>query len=150
MTLTVNGPITIDQFRRDFPVFADSSKYEDEQIALYLNVFGPSINAQRWGQFYTLGIELLVAHNMALDALAARQGAGGVPGIGNTGIVASKSVGSASISYDTSLGIDPRAGDYNLTIYGRRLYRIIRMVGMAPTQVGGQNEDMAAGTVIVT
>jgi hypothetical protein len=137
MTITVVGPISVLQFREDFPEFRDPSVYADSQVALYANLAAKLFDARRWADLLDLGIELYTAHNLVLDALAVKSARnGGIPGTAG-GILSSKSVGSASVSYDTGAGTEDGAGSYNLTIYGRRLWRLIRLAGMAPTQVTG-------------
>ena len=82
-------------------------------------------------------VELFVAHNLALEEQAVNSAnVGGVPGVGVGGIVSSKSVGGVSISYDTTSGIEENAGHWNLTTYGKRFMRFVRIFGAGPAQLG--------------
>jgi hypothetical protein len=88
----------------------------------------------RWGQFYNTGLRLYVAHNLALERQAARQAASGGAPMGS-GVISGRSVGPASVSYDTQFGSENDGGNYNLTTYGSRFLRYLRMAGMGPVQV---------------
>lgn len=83
-----------------------------------------------------IATELFVAHNLVLEKRAQdAANVGGLPGQ-IIGPVASKSVGSVSISYDASAGLEPEAGHWNTTMYGLRFIKLARMKGMGPVQVG--------------
>jgi hypothetical protein len=124
---------TLTEFRDEMPAFADSAKYTDAMIAPYLALASVAVNARRWGQFYRTGIKLMIAHYLALDAA---QAAGRGSGLGGFGILSSKSVGPASVSYDTQSGTELNAGHWNLTLYGRRYISLVRLVGMGGVQIG--------------
>lgn len=90
---------------------------------------------------YDIGLELLVAHYLVLnkkqvDAAAA----GALPGVAE-GVIASKSVGPASVSYDTQLAGEPGAGHWNLTTYGQRYYRLADMMGCGPQMSWGSSNS---------
>lgn len=128
--------LTVEQFRAEFPAFASSTYYPDEQVAFWINEainFSP-LDAARWGQFYSLGLRLYIAHNLALERMAARQAASGAAPMGSS-VISSRSVGPASVSYDTQFGAEQNAGAYALTTYGNRFLRYLRMAGMGPVQV---------------
>src|ERR1700678_2608703 len=95
-------PVTQSQFYTDFPAFSDEGKYPPPMVLMYLTMAGTSLQARTWGTWLTQGIELWTAHFLTLDAqndaVAAQ---GGTPGV-NGGVVASKSVGSVSVSYDSA------------------------------------------------
>jgi hypothetical protein len=63
-----------------------------------------------------------------------------------TGVINSKSVDKVSIGYDTAGGIEAGAGHWNLTIYGTRLIKLIKMVGAGPVQVGIGCTPMYSGS----
>jgi hypothetical protein len=133
-------PLTVEQFRATFPAFANTNYYPDEQVAFWIDeaVGGtsgsPAIDPLRWGQFYNVGLRLYVAHNLALERLATRQSASGAAPVGS-GVVSGRSVGPASVSYDTEFGSEEGGGNYNLTVYGQRFLRYLRMAGTAPAQL---------------
>lgn len=128
--------VTVDQFRTDMTAFADTARWQDDDIAMYLNIANATLDPHRWGEWLTYGVEMFTAHNIVLDqesnVIAQR---GGIPGANNVGIVQSKSVGPASVSYDTSAGAEVDGGMWNLTVYGRRFLRMARMVGAGPVQI---------------
>jgi hypothetical protein len=84
--------------------------------------------------------EMWVAHQIVLEKQAADAArTGGDPGT-KIGIISSKSVNGVSVSFDTSsvLGgsMQANAGYYNQTIYGQRFYRLMKMRGSGPIQIG--------------
>ena len=81
----------------------------------------------------SIGTGLFVAHYLAMSAISR---AGTVPGRGQLGIVASKSVGPASISYDNSaISAQVDAGHWALTSYGLMYWELMRMVGTGGWQL---------------
>lgn len=128
--------ITVQQFRADFPEFGSTSTFPNSGIQFWLDFSYNFLNASRWGKSLDIGAELFAAHNLAIEAKAqAAASAGGIPGE-QTGPVNSKSVDKVSIGYDTGAGIQPDAGHWNLTVYGTRFIRMVRMFGAGPIQVG--------------
>ena len=128
--------LTVEKFRSDFPEFSDANIYTNDSIqvwidAIYIdNAFPP----HRWGAWERLGEELYIAHHLALSKLSSLPGAGGIPGLGFSGIATSKSVNGVSVSYDTHLGVDGNMGEYALTLYGRRLWTLMMNAGAGPIQ----------------
>jgi hypothetical protein len=133
----ITDPIlSIEGFRQAFPAFADSNKYPDTAIGFWINQainFSP-ININRWGQFYNLGLRYYIAHNLALDRVSEITASGGGAPVGS-GVANSKSVGGVSISYDVEFGSEEKAGHWNLTTFGSRFIRLLRMAGSAPVQL---------------
>jgi hypothetical protein len=128
--------ITIAQFRADFPEFASTTKYPDASLTFWLTLGGLLINAGRWGDVVNFGVGLYIAHNLALEALAQRQAAGGgIPGAAS-GMLNSKSVDKVSAGYDTASVAEEFGGNWNLTTYGQRLYRLMKQFGAGPVQIG--------------
>lgn len=128
--------LTPAQLRTDFPEFASTVVYPTSQVTFWITLAYKLLNAQRWGNVLDQGVELFVAHNLAIEARAQADAAkGGIPGQ-QVGPVSSKSVDKVSMGYDTGSGIEPGAGHWNLTIYGTRFVRLMRMFGAGPVQVG--------------
>lgn len=128
--------ITVQQFRADFPEFGSSVAYPSSQITFWMNLAYMLLNASRWGSVLDIGAELFIAHNIAIEAKAAAEAAGGgIPGT-QVGPMNSKSVDKVSIGYDTGAGIEANAGHWNLTVYGTRFIRLVKMFGAGPIQVG--------------
>ena len=117
--------------RLDFPEFADNTAYPDGTINFWLSIAGKMLNAVRFDDMLDNATELFVAHHLVLwkrDQVAA------VPGQA-TGLVASKSVGGVSVSYDTNSTIEEGAGHWNLTVYGSQFIKLARMFGSGGLQL---------------
>jgi hypothetical protein len=128
--------ITVANFRSSFPEFADAIKYPDSLIQFWLDVAVKLTNADRWGDLTYMGSFLFSAHNLVLERQAMNTAAvGGVPGQ-SSGLLSSKSVDKVAAGYDTVTGAEKDAGHWNLTIYGKRYYRLAMMFGSGPVQVG--------------
>jgi len=124
-----------DQFRADFPEFADVERYPNVLVQAWLTVAVSMVNATRWGPLTNLGLELFTAHHLVLsarDQMAAE--VGGIPGE-LKGPTASKSVDKVSVGYDTSAATLTDAGFWNLTSYGVRFIGLGRMFGAGGLQV---------------
>lgn len=127
--------ITIAQFRVDFPEFVSTTKYPDAQLTFWLTLGSLLINADRWGEVVNFGVELYMAHNLVLGAMAQKQGIRGIPGAAS-GMLNSKSVDKVSAGYDTASVAEEFGGNWNLTTYGQRLYRLMQQFGAGPIQIG--------------
>lgn len=125
--------ILIADFRAKMPAFADAAKFPDAVVQMYLDLAAVALDPARWGQFFDLGQRLFVAHWLSLDAANTKAAAGGIPG--QSGVTASKSVGSVSVSYDNTVGRDPKNAAWNLTTYGSQFATFARMAGAGPQQV---------------
>lgn len=119
----------VDQFRVDLKEFADTTKFTDNMIEFWYGVGDRLMDATHFltdtiVRNYML--ELWVAHNVIMDynnqvAVAA----GNYTGEGLKP-ASSYSVGDVSISYDNGSFMEQNGGDWNATIYGRKLLRLIR------------------------
>lgn len=124
-------------FRAAFPEFADTARYPDAMLDFWSGIGERLMFPQqhRWDTVYDYGLQLFVAHNITLAAQnVAASGSGSVPG-NISGPTSSKSVGSVSVSYDTASSIEPNAGHWNLTTYGKMLIHLARMIGAGGIQV---------------
>ena len=120
-------------FRAVFPGFVDAAKYPDVQVQYYLDFAVQSLRPEAWRNLLERGTGLFVAHYLAMSAISR---AGTIPGRGQLGIVASKSVGPASISYDNSaISAQADAGHWALTSYGLMYWELMRMVGTGGWQL---------------
>lgn len=128
--------ITPANLRTNFPEFDSTSVYPDAQVQFWLDFAYIMVNAQRWGVALPMGIQLFAAHNLVLGGQAVRAATvGGFPG-GQVGPVSSKSVGPGSMSYDVGVGVEDKAGHWNLTTYGTRFINMARMMGAGPIEAG--------------
>lgn len=129
------------QFFKDFPEFAPSDPSQsgkfDAYVAFWMNVATLAVNPNRWRSFTDLGIELFTAHNIVLEATAQEEvNLGGVPGL-SKGVIAGNAAHDLSVAYDTASVLEPNAGHWNYTVYGKRFIRFSNMAGMGPIQLGG-------------
>lgn len=124
------------QFRTSFPAFANATNFPDDAITFWLTLAYALFPADRWGDILDFGVQLYAAHNLSLEFMANKQAAnGGVPGAAS-GMLNSKSIDKVSAGYDTASVAEEFAGNYNLTTYGMRLWRLIQQFGAGPIQVG--------------
>lgn len=140
--------VTAASLRADFTEFADTSLYPEPVVNFWLNVASQLMNKDRWGApapvttpptantLYDIGQELFAAHNLVLEARAMAEAANGAPPGTTTGPVSGKSVDKVSISYAVEGAIEPDAGHWNLTIYGTRYARLVKMIGAGGIQLG--------------
>ena len=125
--------VDIAAFRAVFPEFGDAAKYPEAQVQYYLDFAVQSLRPEAWRNLLERGTGLFVAHYLAMSAISR---AGTIPGRGQLGIVASKSVGPASISYDNSaISAQADAGHWALTSYGLMYWELMRMVGTGGWQL---------------
>lgn len=135
--------ITVANFRTSFPEFTDAPKYPDSQIQFWLDVGTLLVNAERWGDLTYLGVFLFAGHNLALEYQAIKTSAtGGIPGL-SSGLLSSKSVDKVAAGYDTATGSEIGGGHWNLTIYGKRYYRMAKLLGAGPVQVSVPDSEVS-------
>ncbi|MBC8947219.1 DUF4054 domain-containing protein [Xenorhabdus indica] len=127
---------TVEQFRTDFPEFTDPTRYPDTAIQFYLGQADTLLDQDRHGDQFVYLAELFTAHYVELRGKAiARSAMGGGVNSAGGGIVSSKTVDKVSVSYDTSGVINPDAGFWNNTAYGREFYWWWSMFGAGGRQL---------------
>lgn len=127
--------LTPQQFRTAFPAFMNPTCYTDGEISFWAALADKLHNKDRWGDLLDFGIQLFIAHNLAMDfnnQKAAKLGQ--APGQ-IVGALSSGSVDKASYSRDVSSVMEPNAGHWNLTTYGLRYRRLVLMIGAGPVQL---------------
>lgn len=132
-TLPLPVPST---FRTDFPEFSNTAIYTDGMINFWLNIGNARMlpAASRWGSLYNAGLELFVAHFIAIQAFnQVGANAGGIPGL-TRGAISSEQA-EISVSYDVAAVTIEGAGQWNLTTYGTQFMELVNLVGMGPIQV---------------
>lgn len=133
--MAAGDKITISEFRAAMPALADPEIYPDETLRDCIDMGYIQLDYARYGELHPLVQRLYVAHFAVLEAQDMRQAnAGRLPGQ-TSGMIASKSLGGASISYDIASTNEDGGGHWNTTIYGKRLLRLIRMAGMGGVQI---------------
>jgi hypothetical protein len=120
---------TVKQFRHDFPEFKDELKYTSNMVTFWSTLGGKMVSEKAFGNVHTEALSLFVAHNLALQAENIKASSkGGVVGA-KAGQVASKSVGSVSVSYDTASSALPNAGHWNMSTYGKQYVSMMLIFG---------------------
>ncbi|HEI9846916.1 TPA: DUF4054 domain-containing protein [Morganella morganii] len=127
---------TAEKFRADFPEFSDTSRYPDSTISFYLGLADTALDQDKHGDQFIYLSELFTAHYVELrgKALAVASVSGAVNSSGG-GVLSSKSVDKVSASYDTSGIVNPDAGFWNNTGYGREFYWWWSMFGAGGRQL---------------
>lgn len=127
--------MVIATFRADFPEFANVTTYPDAQINFYAGLAESLLPLCVWGDTKPYAVELYVAHEITLAAQNVAAAAnGGSPG-GSGGPASSKTVGSVSVSYDSNVTSEKDAGWWNMTTYGKQLWRLIQIFGAGCIQL---------------
>jgi hypothetical protein len=135
-TTTPAPQVTPEQFRLNFTAFTDQKLYPTPLVQMWLDEAYNSMDPNRFSTSLDLYAQLKAAHWIVLMSKANREaGRGGTPGQA-TGITSSKSVGPASVSFDTGNAVAKEGGaDYwNQSIYGQQYWRKARLVGMGGVQ----------------
>lgn len=138
--VTTSAP-TLAQFIQDFPEFnaainpGNALPFSNPAIQYWLNFATIVLNQGLWGKMYYFAVEMFAAHNLALEAWATQGGPQNVPGIAK-GMIAGKSAGDVSVTYNNAGVLATDAEHWNFTVWGIRLIRYIRMIGAGPRQVG--------------
>lgn len=126
--------LTLDGFRKRFPSF-DADTYPDTAIAVRLQLAGAFFKRAHWPNHdvraHVMG--LYVAHYLTAQGSRAA-GGDGAEGA-SLGVISSKSVDGASVSYDTGIAAESGAGFWNATPYGRELYQLLRVFGAGALQI---------------
>ncbi|MDG9784645.1 DUF4054 domain-containing protein [Metapseudomonas otitidis] len=123
------------QFRQDFPEFADATKYPDSAVNFWLSIAIKTLPEDRWCDYLNMGLELFVAHNLTLAAQnQAVASVGGAPGQVK-GPLSSKAVDKVSAGYDSGAVTLADGGFFNLTTYGIQFLQLARMVGSGGIQL---------------
>ena len=138
--------LTTTAFRTRYPEFADAAAYPEPLVADYLALAVNFVNEARWAELTDYGIGLWAAHNLVMaKQTQATAAAGGLPGSA-AGVIASKSGGGLSVSYDVMLTSSDKAGPFNATHYGREFHRLSLQMGIGPYQVGTDGGQVPTST----
>lgn len=123
------------KFRIDYPEFSDVGRYTDSMLEHWSFLGKDFISFRRWKHVYQKGLQLFVAHFLALqerDKLTAK--VGGIPG-GSAGVVSSKQARFVSANYETQSTMESPAGHWNQTSYGRIYIHMARLIGAGAVQL---------------
>lgn len=120
--------LTLSEFRERFPEFTETL-YPDLVVNIRLELANEIFKDPPWSnenlRLHVTGLH--VAHFLKMNGSAS---AGGIGVDGNAlGVVNSKSVDGASVSFDVTQGTMSDAGQFNTTSYGRDLWYWMGIVG---------------------
>ncbi len=122
-------------FRTAFPEFGDAIAYPDATITFWAELAEMQVLSSVWCNARTKGVYLYVAHEITLAAQNAKvAGYGGAPGTFG-GVANNKTVGGATVGYDSQATSEKDAGYWNLTNYGKQFIRLARIFGARPIQL---------------
>lgn len=122
-------------FRATFPEFSDNVAYPDQMINFWSGFAQSMLRECVWKSQWLTGVYLYTAHELVLARQNTKTAAaGGIPGQSG-GIANTKTVGSATVGYDTTSTAEKDAGYWNLTNYGKQMYRLIRIFGAGCIQL---------------
>lgn len=125
----------IPEFRTSFPEFADPVIYPTRQIEFWAGLATKLVLPCVWKSCWNEGVSLYVAHEITLAAQNAKAAKfGSAPGTFG-GVANNKTVGGATIGYDSTSTSETGAGYLNLTNYGKQFYRLVKIFGARPIQL---------------
>ncbi|ELI8280219.1 DUF4054 domain-containing protein [Yersinia enterocolitica] len=126
---------TSDQFRESFPEFTDTTRYPNTSINFYLSMADDLLDQDRFGDKFVYLAELMTAHYVELRGKRTASAVLGGVNTSGGGVATSKSVDKVSVSYDVSGIINPDAGFWNNTDYGREFFWWWSMFGAGGRQI---------------
>lgn len=126
--------LTLEEFRQCYPVFTVKD-FPDAAVNHRLRLGEKFFAGNRWRDMDLRkhAIGLYTAHY--LECWGSTNSGGSTRDSAKLGVVTSKSVDGASVSYDSSSSANNSAGFWNLTIYGRELWSIMGIVGSGAVQL---------------
>ena len=127
--------MNIPAFRAAFPEFNNSEVYTTAQIEFWAGLAEAQVRQCVWKKQWAVGVQLYVAHEITLAAQAAKTSKfGGAPGTFG-GVANTKTVGTATVGYDSVTTGEKDAGYWNLTNYGKQFIRLARLYGAGALQL---------------
>lgn len=125
----------VSAFRSAFPEFSDTEKYSTQMISFWAELAVLQVPQCVWGKMWLNGVSLYVAHEITIAALNQSAASfGGTPGVSG-GIANTKTVGGATVGYDSNTTTEKDAGWWNRTTYGQQFIRLVRIFGTRPIQL---------------
>jgi hypothetical protein len=112
--------VTPASFKVRFPEYVSES---DDRIQLFLDDAVLTLNFVYWGVKYDLGVNYLVAHELALANKSEQAGGSGA---GAGGTISSRSVDGVSISYAVRTADSAKEAYYAQTSYGFKFWALLR------------------------
>lgn len=122
-------------FRSAFPEFKNTEVYPTAMIEFWAAFAEAQVRVCVWKTQWPMGVNLYVAHELVLAAQNQKVATfGGAPGTFG-GVANNKTVGTATVGYDSQSTSEKNAGYWNLTNYGRQLYRLMMIFGAGAIQI---------------
>jgi len=116
--------VTPATFKARYPEFDSES---DARIQIFINDAMLEVSESRWGDLYDRGLSALAAH---LLVIANKNTAAAGSGSALSGKVASRTVGSVSVSFNNAASNGSTEDFYLSTSYGAEYWRLALSVGM--------------------
>jgi len=110
------------EFKLRYTEFASES---NDRVQIFIDEAIPHLDQDRWGEWYTQGLGLYVAHSLAWENMIAA-GGGAAAGSDDDSSV---SVGDVSIAKSADVAAQQMGNDLLRTSYGQRYNRLRLMVG---------------------
>lgn len=126
---------TSDHFRTNFPEFSDETRYPTSTIDFYLSMADTLLDQDKFGDQFVYLAQLMTAHYVEVSSKRSRTAALGGVNTSGGGVATSKSVDKVSVSYDVTGIINPDAGFWNNTDYGREFFWWWSMFGAGGRQI---------------
>ncbi|GJL36006.1 hypothetical protein TUM17576_28260 [Enterobacter hormaechei] len=126
---------SIQQFRTDYPEFANETRYPDAIINRGLRKADAILDQNIQGSQFVELAELCTAHYAELGGKTLAAAAAGGVNTSSRGVLTSKSVDKVSASYDVSGVVDPDAGFWNSTGSGSEFFWWWSMYGAGGRQL---------------
>lgn len=127
-------PLTVERFRETFPSFT-SDLYPDSSVSVRLKLADRFFSDPVWTEDLEVRDHVMGLYTAHCLEAAGSKASGGSGGGDGAGIVSSKSVDGASVSYDTTTGAWDDAGFWNLTPWGRELWYLMSVYGAGAIQL---------------
>lgn len=125
----------ISVFRASFPEFGDTARYPNSLIEFWSGLAVLQVRECVWKRAWIQGVSLYTAHELVLAGGNIKvSSVGGTPGQ-TGGIANNKTVGDATIGYDTVSTAEKDAGYWNLSNYGKQFIRLARIFGAVAIQL---------------
>jgi hypothetical protein len=134
-----NPEYTAADFLALYPQFGETDAGQrvvpEANLGMYLEFAHACLQSERWKSAWKMAVGLFVAHWCTLYLMSAADPNGGAAGVlahGQTqGLVASKSVGDVSVSYDFSAATQDLSGwaSWTQTAFGAQLATLAKVVG---------------------
>lgn len=128
-----NPPYGKADFYSMYPQFQGLKEIPEAIFDVYMAFALDVVNVDSWGESFKLGVSLLIAHYLTLylDSFAP-EGASAAEVVASAqmkGVIASKSVGDVSVSYDYNSAIADvsKWSGFNLTAFGNQFAALAEM-----------------------